>query len=236
MTLRKSQNNSAIPILAKLEGEYPKIRDTNANQIAGVLNYLIILLNIKTENKEETNQQMLIVGDLLRRKFSDLTTEEIKEAFRMFVAQEFSNIKPFRLLDAISIGEVLYAYKKHKGEKLKIYRAKKQLPQKTKLSEKEKESIVKQGVKRFFDEFKKTGEVKQGCVYVYDFLYKKGEIKPHSEKYKNRIKTQAKINIKQEQANAFWSALKKQQTTKQQITNECKRLALIDYFKAKQNG
>ena len=109
LTLKKlSQNRPAIAVLNE---DFQKLRESNANDLSALINYIIIILNIKVEDSKEEiqrmNQQMVMVGDFLRTKFGHLTIPEIKEAFKMYLAREFPNIKVFRILDCPSIGEVL---------------------------------------------------------------------------------------------------------------------------------
>lgn len=81
-------------------------------------------MNIKVSNETENRDlqiQMLVVMDFIKSKFGNLTIPEIQEAFKMYVAREFPQIKVFRILDCVSVGEVLDAYKSFRNESLRIY-------------------------------------------------------------------------------------------------------------------
>lgn len=86
------------------------------------------MMNIKVSNdteKKDLQIQMLVVMDFIKSKFGNLTIPEIKEAFKMYVAREFPEIKVFRILDCVSVGEVLDAYKSFRNESLRVYSQKK---------------------------------------------------------------------------------------------------------------
>jgi len=77
------------------------------------LDFMLEILNIKIvddEDQDAINRQLILVADLISRHFSSLTAEEVKEAMRMYVARKFPEVKVFRLIDCVSIGEILTAY------------------------------------------------------------------------------------------------------------------------------
>jgi hypothetical protein len=120
---------SSKPILAKLSENFPKVKSVVvAADIEDLMNYLIRILNIKVSNKEEQDNmdfQMPLILDFIKTKFGILTIPEIKEAFKMYVAKEFPDLKVFRVLDCVCVGEVLTAYLDFRNESLRVYDAKK---------------------------------------------------------------------------------------------------------------
>ena len=116
------------PNLAVLNEDFPKVKNTDAREVSGLINYIIGVLNIKTfddaDEIKKMNVQMLLVGDLIRSKFGNLTIPEIKEAFKMYVSKEL-DLKVFRMLDCIAVGEVLTAYTDFRNQILQVYESKK---------------------------------------------------------------------------------------------------------------
>lgn len=171
------------PLLAKLSEDHSKLREVNDDvEVSGLINYLLTILNIKSSTKEEVDLmgvQMLVLEDFLKTKFGHLTIPEIREAFKMYVSKGFPEIKVFRLLDCVSVGEVLSAYTDFRAESLRSYSEKKiklenQLPE---ISDSQKEEIIKSGVNRIFQEYQETKSIQENTEYVFDFLIEKGIIK-----------------------------------------------------------
>lgn len=95
-----------------LKENYLKWRVSDANDKEDTINFMVEILNLKVTDQEEAdhlNRQMIMVADLISTRFSPLTIPEIKEAFKMYVANQLG-VKVFRLLDCIAIGEILTAY------------------------------------------------------------------------------------------------------------------------------
>jgi len=170
------------PSLAVLNEDFPRLRNIqDVKETDSLINYLITILNIKVSSQEEADDlkiQMLVVSDFLKTKFGHLTIPEIKEAFKMYVAREFPNIKVFRILDCPSIGEVLQAYTDFRAEALRKYSQ-----QKTALlqapsgpTEEDKKKIRNQLVDIIFDDLKKQG-YSNDAYFLYDELYDSGKIK-----------------------------------------------------------
>ncbi len=117
-------------------------------------------MKVSNEDEEKDMQiQMLVVKDFVTSKFGSLTIPEIKEAFKMYVAKEFPQIKVFRLLDCVSVGEVLDAYIDFRNESLRVYTGKKMdlLNAPAKPSDEEKNKIREQFLKLIFDDIIQTG-------------------------------------------------------------------------------
>lgn len=155
--------DSSRPMLAKLNEDFPKFRDVIAlNEIEGLINFLLTLLNIKVSNESEKIQldnQMALIIDLVRTKFGSLTIPEIKEAFKMYVAKEFPELKTFRILDSITVGEVLTAYTNYRNDFLRIYDQKNKIANTpvVEISDEQKKAIRQEFLKMVYDEIKKTG-------------------------------------------------------------------------------
>lgn len=188
------------------------------------MDYILILLGIKIDlnNLEEKNnhiEKMIIIGDFMKKKFGDLTTEEVKEAFRMYVAREFPKIKPFRIIDPLNVGEVLNAFVIYSNDHLKIYRDKKSL-----LAEKNKEKELAEKNEKAFNNlltdltlhFINTGEIKQ--TYLFNELHKRGEFKFLTKEKINKIKRKA------------YKILCKEKGSGDDSLNQIKRIAKIKFL------
>lgn len=146
------------PTLAILNEDYPKVRNIESKQeINELLNFLITILNIKSSSDDEQqhlDKQMILIFDLIKTKFGSLTVPEIKEAFKMYVSKEFSEIKVFRMLDCIVVGEILRAFVDFRNESLKVYDDKKRnlLNQTNEMSEEEKNNLRNEFLKTTFEE------------------------------------------------------------------------------------
>lgn len=174
------------PILAVINEDYPKVKSSDANSLSDLINFIITILNIKVENDpdeiKKMNQQMLLVGDMIRTKFGYLTIPEIKEAFKMYVSKEFSNIKVFRILDCISIGEVLTAFTDFRNESLRVYDKKKEklLIEQNKISEEEKQQIRNYFLLVIYNDLLKNGYSDDAWQLFFD-LEKSGKINSTTE-------------------------------------------------------
>lgn len=170
------------PTLAKLNEDYPKIKNViSENEIEGLLNFLVQILNLKTNSKEEQEHldfQMILILDLIKTKFGSLTIPEIKEAFKMYVAKEFPEIKVFRILDCIVVGDILNAFTSFRNESLRIYdHKKKSLLTAPKIaSDDEKKKIRMELLKIIFEEVQNNG-ISNEAHFIYDELYEAGLIK-----------------------------------------------------------
>lgn len=181
-----SQNK---PALARLSEDFPKIRNfTTTAQLDEVVNYMVTILNIKVSNDaeiRELNKQMVMILQLLRNKFGSLTAEEVKEAFQMYVAHEF-DIKVFRLLDCVAVGEVLNAYTNYRNERLRAYNEKKtaEAQKQPEPTPEEILAMLKDGANRMYLEYKETKLVSDPSEYMFNFLYEQGKL-PLNDKLQN---------------------------------------------------
>ena len=191
------------PSLAVLNEDFPKLRDINNTQDTdGLINYLLTILNIKVSNEDEAQDlkiQMLVVSDFLKSKFGSLTIEEIKEAFKMFVAREFPEIKVFRILDCVSIGEVLQAYIEFRNESLRNYEYQKKvlLESPKEVTDNDKKQIREQFLKMVYDELK-LKKFSSDSYLLYDDLDVLGKIKISDIDKKIIYKQQQEKFFKQE--------------------------------------
>lgn len=121
---------------------------------------------------------MLVVDDFLKSKFGHLTIPEVKEAFKMYVAREFSNIKVFRILDCPSIGEVLQAYTDFRAEALRKYSQQKSnlLQAPPGPTDEQKRKIRAELLKIIKEDLEKKGH-SNDAHFLYDELYNAGKIK-----------------------------------------------------------
>ena len=151
------------PTLAILNEDFPKVKNIESKQeINSLLNFLITILNIKISSEEEKLQldkQMILIFDLIKTKFGSLTVPEIKEAFKMFVAKEFPELKVFRMLDCIVVGEILTAFVDYRNDSLKVYESQKRLliDQSSTITKKEKECIRNDFLRQIFDDLNTRG-------------------------------------------------------------------------------
>jgi len=245
------------PTLAALRDNHPKIRTyTTKEQIEKLINFLVAILNIKASTPDEIKKldvQMVLVWDLIKTKFGSLTFEQVQEAMKMYVSKEFPDIKVFRLLDCISIGEILNAFNDYTRESLTVYDDKKKRLLELKPSEQTPEEIEKlmiDSVESFYQHYKENGLLKHSPAhYVFDFLVEQGKIKLAGE---NQIAIKAYYKEKTDEAQS--QLLKEQKVKKansksqrmdiqdelrrihdgssKAIVTRAKELVLLDFFDA----
>ena len=151
------------PTLAILNEDFPKVKNIESKQeINSLLNFLITILNIKISSEEEKLQldkQMILIFDLIKTKFGSLTVPEIKEAFKMFVAKEFPELKVFRMIDCIVVAEILTAFVDFRNDSLKVYDSHKRLliDQSSTITKNEKECIRNDFLRQIFDDLNARG-------------------------------------------------------------------------------
>jgi hypothetical protein len=168
------------PSLAILNEDFPKVKTVNVAEIESLVNFMVTILNIKASTDDEIESldiQMALVIDLVRTKFGYLTIPEIKEAFKMYISKEFPEIKVFRILDCVSIGDVLSAYTEYRNQSLRIYTDKKQalLNAPTQPSDEEKLKIRESFLKVIFKDITENGFSNDAWQLFFD-LEKSGKI------------------------------------------------------------
>lgn len=205
------------------------------------------------ETQDENDRNFKFIYEFIINKFGFLTIEEIKEAFRMYVAKEFE-IKVFRILDCILIAEVLDNYINFRNEKLRSYEPKNKIkPQLEIITNSKKSEIVEEGVNRAYSEYCKSPKNLQDNIeYIFDYLAESGKIKlaskdtPKLLKYYSEKTEQAKQELLSEKNQEMKLAKKAMNTSMINILKDAvdeissgsskklflrtKRLVLIDYF------
>lgn len=246
--------NIPKPKLAQLNENFQKVKDLNDTTIIeSTLNFIQAILNIKTNSENEKKnlyQQMIIIWDILKSKFPNITTEEIKEAFKMYVAGEFENIKVFRnVIDAILVCEVLNAYIDFRNENLRVYEAKKKLllNQPSPPSSEDKKQIREKFIKLLFEELT-NNDFYPDAWLLYDELIQKGKIKitdtgkkflykQELEKYISEKKKQieSKGAIFSISANKEIKRLTTSDKPERIVQNRCKSILVCEVLKPKIN-
>lgn len=124
-----------------------------------------------------------------------MTVPEIKEAFKMYVAKEFEDVKVFRVLDCVAVGEVLNAFREYRNESLRVYdNKKKKLLEMSVLSKEQIKRNHEEFLKTIFDDLNETG-FSSDCWLVYEALEKKGLITISSSEKKKLYEQQAQIYL-----------------------------------------
>lgn len=145
---------------------------------------------------------MLVVMDFIKNRFGSLTIEEIKEAFKMYVAKEFIEIKVFRMLDSVCAGEVLNAYINFRNESLRIFSSKRSflLNAPTVPTDEQKTEIRENYLKLLFNELKEGNRINVHKDF-YDELDYKGKFTISSEEKREMYALELKkyIPIKTEE-------------------------------------
>lgn len=169
------------PLLSRIQEDFPKIKSENIQVIDGTINYLFALLNIqfKPEEKSYRDTQTLVLSEFLVDRFKHLTLEEVKQAFKMYAAKEFPQLKTFRILDCISLGEILSAYIERRNEDLHVYNQKKLLNRQNSVDFKPSVEEIKQNritnLRLLFDSLKSKKTDYSAFIY-YDELKAKGKV------------------------------------------------------------
>jgi len=247
--LQTLQNNNLTvikikkPLLATLESK-KQLRDYSEIEINTALaNLTIHLLNLLAVNSGKKDHQIKLIEFIKASNFN-LTIEEIKYAFNLFVQGEFA-MKPMQQLNAVVFGQVMKEYQAYKNEKLRVYRQKKQINENQAdiPSKQEQEKMLDEAIMNIYLEYKNTGTITGVTSHIYDYLYNQGKLPKHTKEFKSMILKKAKAIAKSEQmTNASKSiefhrnlknALAKIETGKfDGLKTISKRLVLIEYFKS----
>ena len=231
-TLPVAQNNPTSlalqglskPTLAKLNEDYPKVKNIIiASDIEDLMNFLIRILNIKIASQDDQDNldfQMPLILDFIKSKFGTLTIPEIKEAFKMYVAKEFPEIKVFRMLDCIVVGEILTAFVNFRNDSLRVYDDKKRVllaePEPT--SEEEKKAIREEFLKSIFDDLKIRG-YSQDIWMVWEKDFKTKELTEFANKVNATITNAEKREMYAVEEKLYLSNIKLEaQTSRMQST------------------
>ena len=240
-------NNLAVikvkkPLLAILESK-KQLRDYSEIEINTVLaNLTIHLLDLLAVNSGKKDHQIKLIEFIKASNFN-LSIEEIKYAFNLFVQGEFT-LKPMQQLNAVVFGQVMKEYKAYKIEKLRVYRQKKQLHENQKAipSKQDQEKMLDEAIMNFYLEYKNTGTITGITSHIYDYLYNQGKLPQHTKDFKSMILKKAQTIAKSEQMTNASKSIELHRNLKNVIAKIedgkfdglrtiSKRLVLIEYFK-----
>ncbi|MDM1093406.1 hypothetical protein [Myroides odoratimimus] len=225
------------PLLAKVQEDYLQIRRDSSQNLQNTINYILILLNVKppdtNEDRAYRDTQMLVLCDFITDKFGELTSEEIKQAFKMYVAREFKGVKVFKILDAVCLGEVLNAYVNYRDEHLHIYYSKRIAKRQEVLpvakGTDEIQQIMDSAIVRCYEEYKTTGEVNEPYNHIFKEMVSRGFLPPlHTESEKQKkwyagLRKQAQEQVEKEIQAELYSPIGAQsRTLLQQLMTDVK--------------
>jgi hypothetical protein len=200
----------------------------------------LINLNQKKifEKEMDFNSFIASLVSMLAEKHPFLTLDELSKAILYGSIGEFKKEQETLYLSVANINSWIKCYLEQKKQPLMI-KNKPELKEKE-LTENEKEEIIKNGIKRRFQEFKETGDCDDFGNVGYEYLDKKGLIFFTADRKKEFMK-QAEENIKREKKmqiskstpvevrdiNKFLITL---ETNKNPIITEAKKIALKTFF------
>lgn len=239
-------------MLAILNENYPKMRTLKLlSDFDELSNFLLDILGIKSlsDNLLEHNSKLKFIYEFLIESFGFLTTEEIKEAFKMYVSKKFGHKDIFRILDSVVISDVLNNFIEFRSDSLRNYNQKKELllQDKNDLSEIEKDKIMIDAINNKFFEFIKTKDILEPLDYIFkDLIYRKLIKMPNNEnpklyQYYINKNSEAKKQIEFELKN-YHKITKKEkfeidkhlkdleENCSSKVEIRAKKLVLIDFF------
>lgn len=235
------------PSLLKLKEDYPVWGQTSLQDKEDVIEWMIAILNIKCSDKDEENDlmiQMGMIADLINSQFTKMTIPEIKEAFKMYVAKKFE-IKVFRLLDCVSIADILTAYIDYRNQLTEVFISKRNIALNAPSgpSEQEKKKIFNDFLKMIFEEVFEKG-FSDDAWYIFKQLESLGKIEKSNEEKKVLFDQQLKIYIssqKQEilKSSPFKLSSKLQEFNKKiennpkplLVKNRCRSILVCEFIK-----
>jgi len=200
-------------MLAVINEDYPKVRTViDKNAIQGLFQYILAILNIKANSKEEQDNldfQMPIILDFIKTKFGSLTVPEIKEAFKMYVAKDFGHKDIFRTLDTIVVSDVLNCFVGYRGDALRTYSQKVQLLKNkpNEMTEQEKKDLMTDAIINKFERYKETKEIDEPFCHILEELIERGLIKITNNP-KNREYYAEKYDIARKELSVEYAKMK----------------------------
>jgi len=231
-----------------LKEDNPAWLQTEPQEKEDCLNFMLEILNIKISDPDEQdsiNRQLILIADLIGRYYSKMTIPEIKEALRMYAFKKFTNIKVFRLIDCVSVGEILSAYIEFRNEVTQpflIERQKLQIEQNN-FTENDKKNIRENFLKTIFDDIVLAG-FSSDAHHLFLDLEKSGRIKITVEEKKKMYKQQLNKYIPENKKeirskdpllikNLLDDFNKKIDSGKPLVfvSNRCRSIIVSDYFK-----
>lgn len=146
---------------------------------------MLDILNIKVLDEEEQNhidRQLILVADIINSQFGNLTAPEIKEAFKLYVSKKFPEVKVFRLIDCVAVGEILTAYIEYRNQSVEPFVNKRQnlLNAPVEKTESEKKKIFDDFVEMVYNEVLEKGFC-DDAWYLFKQLEDLGKIKISNE-------------------------------------------------------
>lgn len=232
-----------------LKEDNEKWMQTTVEEKEDCLDFMLEILNIKIVTEEEQdaiNRQMILIADLIGRYYSKLTAPEIKEAIRMYAFRMFPNVKVFRLIDCVSVGEILHEYIEFRNKAIEPFLNKRQnlLNASTELSHSEKDKIQDDFLKMIFNEIMENG-FSSDAWHLFNDLESKEKIKPTVAEKKELYKKQLKIYEMNERtqiikkydallARGYLNSLVNKITSKtpiESVSNICRSIIVSDYLK-----
>lgn len=162
-------------------------------------------LNVTTEMLQFQTQSLL---DELSGKFKDLTIDEVKEAFKKGIRGETG---PYFGLCAKTYHQFIKHYfeSKERSEAMRVYlNLENQTFTKEKLTDEQKDMIMKQAALSLFNEYYETKKLNfYGAHRIYDYLWQEKKLIKWTDEERKELKEQA--------FNEYESELKKQRDTGQ---------------------
>jgi len=169
----------------------------------------LMIIKIGTLSGMKNQIDSLIAQDILKMIFSqykELTIEEIYKAFELerYGAYE-DKTEHFQLIDADYVAKILKKYKIWKQNIKMQHNITADTLKLEAMTESQKETIIQNGVNRFYEEYKKNKTIQDPSEYIFDHLASKGYIKYNSnnpvllEYYQQHLK-KAKEELEKENA------------------------------------
>lgn len=215
MESNKIVKYESVPIKAIPEGTL-NAKILGSKNEEGLSDWLCRMLSIKATQENVDRLEVLL--PMVKDNCWSMTIEEIKKAFTMYVQGKLPIEPRDNYLTAILFSKVIQEYKNQMPIKKPL-----ELP-KPNISEKEKEEILKSGVKRLKQEYKDFGMVLPGNSHIYDYLNEKGILRPSKEEKKEAWEKAKKIEKRS------LHPLEIHKTKKESFISESKRILLENYF------
>lgn len=227
-----------IPTVTKLERSvltnhrsFLKIREFQDGQWEE-LGKRIDAVSMGIQKEPITRERMILIIDILKKKFSDFGMNEIIEAFTMAFAKEIEVDKTYGNLTVEWIASVLVAYRKYRNKHIALF-------------EKDKEANKPQveytdleyydGLVKIIKELKEIPE-----TYQYDAVFRHLEdaklvslTTDEKQMYADNVKADIQESISIELDRETRNKLKALIDNTAQFKKECRRLYCINHFKNK---
>lgn len=229
-----------------LISEKPKLRSYEETErkrlVVKLVAELLFLLGVNEGKTEQHNALALHINN----NWTNLTFEEIRKAFIMFVNGEL-NIKPFQQLNAVVFGQVINEFKTFQVDKIRSYKNKMQKLkfESNKMTPQEADKFMENIIEEAKKKFKKNGLI-ESHFSKYNWLDSKGKLQGNKSKkewedYKltKYYSVQSRLlvdyeNMKaqtRDEKNKIKLAIQDIKNKKSnKVINQCKLEILEDYF------